>query len=261
MRFGMRDSGCAISGFANRDSRCEDQGFRDEGFGTIDLAVRGFSPTLVALAVAVLVPLAAAPERVRIAAVVTDRQGRTVPGLTLKDFELRVDGVVQHIESVEARGQAPRRIAILLDEFHVDASDAPLVRDAVSAFVSTRLRADDMLVVLKPLDPLAGIRLTNDRSEAIRAIAAFGGRNGAYEPRTKLEEETMGSAPALVESGRAQVVLSALRALAAQLGAGSGRSAILRGACPRASTLSMCWTTPSTRSSKSLSVSPGTVRP
>ena len=189
--------------------------------------VRRFPPAAVALALAVFVPLAAAPERVRIAAVVTDRQGRTVPGLTLKDFELRVDGVVQHIESVEARGQAPRRIAILLDEFHVDAANAPLVRDAVSAFVSTRLRADDMLVVLKPLDPLTGIRLTNDRGEAIRAITSFDGRNGTYEPRTKFEEETMGSAPALVASGRAQVVLSALRALTAQLGAAPGRSAIL----------------------------------
>src|SRR5262249_544327 len=66
-----------------------------------------------------------------------------------------------------------------------------------------------------------------DRAGAERAIASFTGRNGAYEPRTALEEETLGRAPALVESGRAQVVLSALRALAAQLGAVPGRSAIL----------------------------------
>jgi VWFA-related protein len=179
------------------------------------------------LALAVLVPLAAAPERVRIAAVVTDRHGRSVAGLTAKDFELRVDGVVQPIETVEPRGQAPRRIAILLDEFHVDDADAPLVRDAVSAFLATRLRDEDMLAVLKPLDPLTAIRLTKDRAGAERAIASFTGRNGAYEPRTALEEETMGRAPALVASGRAQVVLSALRALAAQLGAVPGRSAIL----------------------------------
>jgi VWFA-related protein len=188
--------------------------------------VRRFS-SAVALTLAVLVPLAAAPERVRIAAVVTDRQGRSVPGLTARDFELRVDGVVQPIETVEPRGQAPRRLAILLDEFHVDASDAPQVREAVSGFVATRLRADDLLVVLKPLDPLTSIRLTNDREVAARAIASFTGRNGAFEPRTALEEETMGRAPALVESGRAQVVLSALRALTAQLGGTSGRSAIL----------------------------------
>ncbi|HEX4567234.1 MAG TPA: VWA domain-containing protein [Vicinamibacterales bacterium] len=190
--------------------------------------MKGFWATLVGVVtLAVFVPLAAAPERVRIAAVVTDRLGRVVPGLTAKDFELRVDGVVQRIESVEPRGQAPRRIAILLDEFHVDAADTPIVRDAVSAFVSTTLRADDMLVVLKPLDPLTTIRLTNDRGEATRAVASFSGRNGIYEPRTALEEETMGRAPALVESGRSQVVLSGLRALAAQLGTAAGRSAIL----------------------------------
>lgn len=186
-----------------------------------------FPSTVVAAVLATLVPLAAAPERVRIAAVVTDRQGRTVTGLTVKDFELRVDGVVQHIESVEPRGQAPRRIAILLDEFHIDAADAPVVRDAVSSFVSARLRTDDLLVILKPLDPLTAIRLTTDRAEADRAIASFVGRNGIYEPRTPLEEDTMGRAPALVATGRAQVVLSALRALTAQLGAAPGRSAIL----------------------------------
>jgi VWFA-related protein len=190
-------------------------------------AVRTIVDTAALSALAFCVVLAAAPERVRIGAVVTDRQGRVVPGLTAKDFELRVDGVVQQIESVEPRVRAARRIAILLDEFHVEAADTPIVRDAVSAFVSTRLRDDDMLVILKPLDPLTTIRLSTDRDEAARAIASFSGRNGAYEPRTALEEETMGRAPALVQSGRAQVVLSALRALAAQLGAAPGRSAIL----------------------------------
>ena len=181
----------------------------------------------LAVALAALAPLAAAPESVRIAAVVTDRQGRAVSGLGLKDFELRVDGLVQPIESVEPRGQAPRRLAILLDEFHVDAADAARVRDAVSAFVSTGLRADDSLVVLKPLDPLTAIRFTTDRAAAARAIASFEGRTGQYEPRNALEEETMGRAPALAEASRAQVVLSALRALAAQLGANSGHAAIL----------------------------------
>ena len=116
-----------------------------------------------------LAPLAAAPERVRIATVVTDHQGHTVSGLTLKDFELREDGVVQKLESVEPRGEAPRRFAILLDEFHVDSADSARVRDAVAAFVSTRLRAGDEIVVLKPLDPLTTIHLTEDR-DAVRRV-------------------------------------------------------------------------------------------
>ena len=57
---------------------------------------------------------------VRISTTVTDRQGKPVTGLTLKDFELREDGVVQKLVSVEPRRPEPRRIAILLDEFHVE---------------------------------------------------------------------------------------------------------------------------------------------
>src|SRR5258708_9516776 len=89
------------------------------------------------------------------------------------------------------------------------------------------LRADVAAVVVKPLDSLTAISLTTDRSRFRDAIADFEGRKGNLEPRTRLEEETLGRAPALVEAGRTQVVLSALRALAGQLGLAPGRSAIL----------------------------------
>jgi len=181
---------------------------------------------LALLALSFTVIATAAPERVRISTIVTDRQGRALAGLTAKDFELREDGVVQTLDGVEPRTQAVRRIAILLDEFHVDAGDASRVRDAVSSFVAAHVRDEDAMVVLKPLDSLSSIKLTVDRAAAGRTIDTFEGRNGAYEPRNPLEEETMGRAPGLVEAGRAQVVLSALRALAAQLGSAPGRSAI-----------------------------------
>jgi VWFA-related protein len=164
---------------------------------------------------------------VRIGTTVIDRQGRPVSGLTSKDFELRVDGVVQKIDAVEPRKAEKRRLAILLDEFHVDPADTARVREALAQFVDSRLRDGDMALVLKPMDPLTAIRLTNDREELRRAIAGFEGRKGLYEPRTPLEAETLGTAPALVEAGRAQVVLSALRAITGQLGAAPGRSAIL----------------------------------
>src|SRR5262249_13498560 len=146
---------------------------------------------------------------------------------TAKDFEIKEDGVVQKIEAVEPRKPEARRLAILLDEFHVEAADSAAVREALTRFVDERLRAGDSAVVLKPLDSLPSIKLTTDRGVLRRAIATFEGRKGLYEPRTPLEAETLGSAPALVEAGRAQIVLSALRALAAQLGSESGRSAIL----------------------------------
>src|SRR5688500_11063693 len=111
-------------------------------------------PIVALVLVMGLVPLLADPDGVRISTTVTDRQGKPVRGLTLKDFELREDGVVQKLVAVEARTAAPRRIAILLDEFHVQPSDSARVRDAVKRFVEQHLRPDDAAIVLRPLDPL-----------------------------------------------------------------------------------------------------------
>src|SRR5258706_3540223 len=119
------------------------------------------------------VPLRAAPDGVRISTIVTDRTGKPVPGLALKDFELREDGVAQKLVAVDARRPEPRRIAILLDQFHVQPSDTDRVRDAATRFVDEGLRADDMVVVLKPLDSLTTIRLTGDRVRVREAIAAI----------------------------------------------------------------------------------------
>ena len=166
------------------------------------------------------------PDPVRIAAVVTDRQGRSITGLSARDFELREDGVVQPLLSAEPRRPEARRLAIVLDEFHVGAADSIRVREAVGRFAAEQLRPGDAAVVLKPLDSLTTIRLTTDRAAAQSAIASFEGRKERLEPRSVLEEETLGRAPALVEAGRAQVVLSALRALASRLGSEPGRAAI-----------------------------------
>ena len=188
-------------------------------------------PTLTSIAVLLLVtgaaPLPAIPDSVRISTTVTDRQGKPVAGLGLNDFELREDNVLQQLVAVDARRPAPRSIAMLLDEFHVDAAESSRVRDAVNRFVSERLRAEDALVVLRPLDPLTAIRLVTERGRAREAIDRFEGRRGNLAPRSRLEDDTLGRAPALIEAGRAQVVLSALRALTTQLGAAPGRSAIL----------------------------------
>ena len=185
------------------------------------------SLAVVILATCALAAASDTPERVRISTVVTDRLGKPVAGLSVKDFELREDGVVQPLVSVEARRPEPRRLAILLDEFHISPDDNVLVREALAKFVAARLRADDQIVLLKPLDPLTAIRLTTDREGLRVAIASFQGRKGLLEPRNALEEETIGRAPTLVQTGRAQVVLSGLRALATQLGSAPGRSAIL----------------------------------
>ena len=172
-------------------------------------------------------PSADDPKPVRISVIVTDKLGRPVTGLSAKDFQLRDDDVLQKLESAEARAPQPRRLALLLDEFHVSQAAAPRVREALTAFVNEALRPDDLAVVFKPLDSLPSIRLTNDRDEMRAAIASFQGRAGNYEPRTSLEEQTIGRSPALAESARSQIVLSAMRALATRLGGVAGRPAIL----------------------------------
>src|SRR3954454_14198681 len=116
----------------------------------------------------VLVAMSDGPERVRIAAVVPHRQGKPVAGLTARDFEGGEDGVVQQLVSVEARRPEPRRLALLLDEFHVSESDAVRVRGAVQEFASRQLPDEDVVVVLKPLDSLTSIRLTANR-EALQS--------------------------------------------------------------------------------------------
>jgi VWFA-related protein len=183
---------------------------------------------VVLLAAATAVAREETPARpVRITATVIDHQGKPVAGLTLKDFSVLNRGVAQSLQSVEARKAEPRRLAILLDEFHVDPADTDRVRAAFAAFADQQLRADDMVVVLKPLDSLPSIRLTSDRDAIKKAIETFEGRKGNYTPRTPLEDEAIGRAPALAERARAQVVLSGLRALASRLGAAPGRSAII----------------------------------
>jgi VWFA-related protein len=167
------------------------------------------------------------PRPVRVVVTVTDRQGKPIGGLTAKDFELRDDTVVQHIESSEPRTPQPHRLALLLDEFHVAEADAPRVRQALARFVDEQLRPQDLVVVLKPLDSLPSIRLIGDRDAIHAAISTFEGRAGNYAPRSPLEEQTVGRSPALAEAARAQIVLSAMRALANRLGTQAGRPAIV----------------------------------
>ena len=146
--------------------------------------------------------------------VVESTDGRLVSGLRPSEFQLSVDGTRQPIESVTARTKGPRVIALLLDEFHVGSAETAAIREAAHRFIEQQVREGDRVVVLKPLDSLPAIHLTADRDRLHEAIDAFEGRKGNYEPRSPLEEQTIGRSPTLAEASRAQVVLSGLRALA-----------------------------------------------
>jgi VWFA-related protein len=163
---------------------------------------------------------------------VTDAAGRPLGELKPSDFELKSGGVVQRIESVELRrASAPdsgRVFGIFLDEFHVSSGPSTEdVRRALLQFMDAHVRPADRVVVMKPLDSQLEIALTADRDVWRRAIETFEGRAGDFAPRTAFEEQYIGRAPAIVESSRAQIVTSALRALVTRLGdASSGRSAV-----------------------------------
>ncbi len=112
----------------------------------------------------------------------------------------------------------PRLVAIFLDEYHVGAGATARVREATARFVEQDLSPRDLVVVMKPLDSLLTIRLTPTARTARRAIETFEGRRGDYEPRNAYERDYIAGTPARIEAARTQVALSAINALAVQLG-------------------------------------------
>jgi VWFA-related protein len=146
---------------------------------------------------------------------VTDARGHSIANLQAPDFEIRQSGAPQKIAAAVYRGGSPRRVAFFLDEYHV-AAGAPTdrARTALARFVERHLRPDDAVAVMKPLDPrgatapLAGIEAVH------RAIAAFDGRRGNYEPRSEFEGQHMSVASPTADRQRAQVVRAGLETLA-----------------------------------------------
>ena len=185
----------------------------------------------------------APPVIIRINAVVTDRRGLPILNLTAADFELRDNGREQKLDAVVLQSapaaiatEAPpilseqdeqqaaselntRLFAIFLDEFHVAAGPhTDRVKDTISQFIDREVRPRDLLVVMKPLDPISAIRFTRDHDAARRAVRTFSGRLGNYTPRTPFEEQFFGRAPRAVEMARTQIVTTALRELTMRLG-------------------------------------------
>jgi VWFA-related protein len=154
---------------------------------------------------------------VRLAAVITDASGRPVTALAPGDFSLTEDGRQQALDSVDLL-TGPRDVALLLDEYHVDAgAEAARVRAAVTHVLNDGLRPGDRVAVIRPLDPLTAVRFSEDRAAALDAVERFEGRLSDLAPRSPAEAALLGTSPALVESGRARIVAAALRGLADRL--------------------------------------------
>ncbi len=195
-------------------------------------------------------------EAVTIDVVALDPTGRVMENLGANDFVVTEGGIPQSLEAVRlvrlpaARPPAPspsrstaaeevsasddgrdasRLIAIYLDEYHVTAGvNADRVRKELLEFVRAVLDPGDLLVVLKPLDPLVSIRLSRDRASALRAIDSFDPRRGDYAARSAFEAEFIAARPERIEAARSQIAVSAVNALATHLGTlGSGRKTLL----------------------------------
>jgi VWFA-related protein len=163
-------------------------------------------------------PPAIVQRTVHLDVVATDRRGQLVRNLKPSDFDLREDGRPQTIEEARLVASGPRLFAIYADEYHITSDDAPRVRQALTSLIDRELAPDDLLVVMRPLDSLFGIRLSSDREQARRIIASIDGRKGDYTPKTPYERDFWAGTPARIENARTQVAISALNALAIHLG-------------------------------------------
>ena len=178
---------------------------------------------VMAAAAAVVLPAQAPPSALRVSVVradviVSDARGRAVGTLTPADFTVTENGVAQTLDAVRFVKDDARLVAILLDEYHVNAASTERVRDTLTRFVDQNLGPRDLVAVLKPLDSLLTIRMTGDHDEIRHAIDTFQGRRGDYEARTPFEQSFIAGAPARIEQVRTQVATSALDALVVHLG-------------------------------------------
>ena len=150
--------------------------------------------------------------------VATDAKGRDIKNLTPADVEISEGTTGQKIQSLVRASAGPRKIGILLDEYHV--AEGESVQNASAAllrFVEKSVRPDDVVLVMKPLDPAATLAPVKSLDELRKTIGDFAGRKGNYAPRTPFEAEFMSTLPPSVTRQRAQVVRAALQALVTAL--------------------------------------------
>ncbi len=166
------------------------------------------------------------PDVIHFNVIVTDSRGQAVETLKPADFELREDGVPQTLISAQLI-RAPRVVAIYLDEYFVSAANTTTVKTALHRFID-ELDPEDRAVILRPLDSLLAIKLTQDRAALHAAVDAFEGRRDNYEPRTAFERNYIVADRGRAGEQRAQSTWSTLNALTLHLAnLQAGRSSVL----------------------------------
>ena len=192
---------------------------------------------------------------VRVDIIVTDGDGNPVTDLEADDFEVLEDGTPQTIESFrliritgipepgaeparpirnafdaerEAAREDVRLFAIFLDDYHVRRGNDVRLREALISFIQTQLAPTDMVAIMYPLTPLAGVNATRNHEAIVSELARFEGRKYEYEARNEFERRYSYYPTSTVERVRNEVSLSALKALVTHLGGlREGRKALI----------------------------------
>jgi VWFA-related protein len=192
---------------------------------------------------------------VRVDVTVMDRDGEPLENLQASDFEVKEDGVIQTVETVqfirlsgsppgdmkesiairsaahataEAAKEDVRLFVLFLDDYHVDKAPQVMIplRRTLKAFVD-KLGPYDLVAVMDPLTPLSHLEFTRDRNRVMEIVQKFEGRRGELFPVRSAAEEAQQTQRNIWEL-RGGVTLDALNAIATRLGGlREGRKSIL----------------------------------
>jgi VWFA-related protein len=153
---------------------------------------------------------------VSVPAVVTDRTGRPLTGLSAADFQIFEDGRPQKIANFSTT-EAPFEVALLLDTSGSTREDVGLIRAAARAFVEA-LRPGDRVAILafntkrEGSDQLAAVELkaplTDDRELLQDAVESVGASNGTpfYDSLAKVARDVFRDRPTEQTRGRRALV-------------------------------------------------------
>ncbi len=203
---------------------------------------------------------AAAPTHVPLAVTAVDARGRPVPTLTAADFQVTDRGArVQVVDATwipeappAGRGDAPagapadegglseddeaaaarrpgaRIVAIFLDEYHVAPESSASVRAAITGLLRDQVGPQDLVLTVKPLDPLVSLVFHRGNAAALAAVDAFQGRRGDYTARNAFERELIAAEPARIDRARTRIAVAAVQAIVTRLARlGRSRKAVL----------------------------------
>ncbi|HEX8337029.1 MAG TPA: VWA domain-containing protein, partial [Pyrinomonadaceae bacterium] len=153
---------------------------------------------------------------VSVPAVVTDRTGRPLTGLSASDFQIFEDGRPQKIANFSTT-EAPFEVALLLDTSGSTREDVGLIRRAALDFIAA-LRPGDRVAVLafntkkEGSEQLAAVELkaplTDDRDLLREAVESVGASNGTpfYDSLAKVARDVFRDRPTEQTRGRRALV-------------------------------------------------------